>query len=164
MFYGGKLIDSDTVGNHRPSYFNGSNTRKIQNTEKIIELLDNKNENDEKLSVKEEKLLKEKSEQKGNSASSFLENLNLLYAKKNPTGNTDKNNNNNENNDKNDTKNGKKKTKIDFDESNITMKPFLFFDLVSSQDISGSSSGNNNASMSRMNIGKKRETFFCLYI
>ena len=132
MFYDNELKDGENVlvPTFRPSYLNGINTKNgfqykdaIKEYQSVLE-----SENKEKEGMKS-----------SSSAASFLSSLNTYQG----IPNTKMILNN---------KNSMEKKKIniaDDVESSMTLKPFLFFDLTTSQDVS-------NPSMSHSNIGDRK--------
>ena len=133
MFYDNELKDGENVliPNFRPSYLNGINTKKDFHYKDTIEeyqsLLESQNNETEAI-------------KSSSTAASFLSSLNTYQTS---TRNLHPKMISNDN-----INAGKNKKNCIYDnESFMTLKPFLFFDLTTSQDIS-------NASMSRSNIGK----------
>ena len=145
MFYENKLLNGPNITkpDFRPSYLNGENT-------KCNNFIDhNINENEKKnADIEEKKLSESKSveiqdplKNENSSASSFLATLQLMQKKRSPPTSVSVSSSSSS------VLNAVKEVDIE----KITMKPFLFFDLLTSQDSSGS---DRQASQSLSNIGK----------
>ena len=142
-FYNSNLKDGNCVliPNFRPSYLNGINTKNGFQYENSLK---------DPGSVNGSENIEKVENNASSTAASFLSSLNAL--EKNTKSTAPKLLFNNKSNidididiDINDSKNLKKN--IDDLESSMTLKPFLFFDLVTSLDVS-------NATMSHSNIGR----------
>ena len=156
MFYHGKLLNGNNVvkDEFRPAYLNGSNTEKLP-AERASDFLDDYSDigdNGEShvsattsfTTSATTSSSSSSSSSSGNAISSFQETLNRM---KNAA-------NNNIQKDIDDKKEREKEeeNKIEREKlsSNVTLKPFLFFDLLTSKD---SSSQNKEVSQSLSNIG-----------
>lgn len=166
MFYHGKLLNGNNVvkDEFRPAYLNGSNTEKLP-AERASNFLDDYSDNgdngESQVSATTSfttsatttfSASSSASSSSGNAISSFQETLNRM---KNAA-------NNKIQKDVNDKKEREKEeNKIEREKlcSNVTLKPFLFFDLLTSKD---SSSQNKEVSQSLSNIGMILLLFVCL--
>ena len=158
MFYHGKLLNGKNVikNEFRPAYLNGSNSEKLP-----IERLENfMVENGD---IKEIEISSSSSTftstssvasmNRGNQISSFQETLSRMKNAANNKIQKDINDKKGIENDKDKDEDTEKEKKL----SNVTLKPFLFFDLLTSKD---SSSQKKEVSQSHSNIGKN---YLCLY-
>ena len=151
MFYHGKLLNGKNVTKNefRPAYLNGSNTEKLPIERLEIDIDDNSDvkgleaSTSFSTSTSTSTSSSVSSMNTGNQISSFQETLNRM---KNAA-------NDKIQKDNNDKKEKEKDKDIEGDRkfSNVTLKPFLFFDLLTSKD---SSSQNREVSQSLSNIGK----------
>ena len=135
MFYHGKLLNGSNVikNEFRPAYLNGSNTEKLP-----VESLENSRDNVEGPRVSSFSTTSSSAlSSSGNPISSFQETLNRMK---------------NAANDKIQKDNEDKERETDEKKfSNVTLKPFMFFDLLTSKD---SSSQSREVSQSLSNIGE----------
>jgi hypothetical protein len=157
MFYHGKLLNGNNVvkDEFRPAYLNGSNTEKLP-AERASNFLDDYSDigdNGEShvsattsftTSANTTSSSSSASSSSGNAISSFQETLNRM---KNAANNKIQKDIDDKKEIEKEEENKTEREKLS---SNVTLKPFLFFDLLTSKD---SSSQNKEVSQSLSNIG-----------
>ena len=148
MFYENKLLNGPNIikTDFRPSYLNGENTKCNNFIDDDID----KNENNN-VDIEEKKMSESKSveiqdplKNENSSASSFLATLQLMQKKRAIPISTSSSSSSSS------VPKSVSNVVKEIDIEKITMKPFLFFDLLTSKDSSGS---DRQASQSLSNIG-----------
>jgi hypothetical protein len=163
MFYHGKLLNGNNVikDDFRPAYLNGSNTEKLpaERTSNFLDDYSDIGDNGESqvsatTSFTSSATATSSSSSSGNAISSFQETLNRMKNAANDKIQKDI--------DDKKEREKEEENKIEREKlsSNVTLKPFLFFDLLTSKD---SSSQNKEASQSLSNIGTIL-LFICLIL
>ena len=159
MFYHGKLLNGKNVikNEFRPPYLNGSNTEKlpIERLETFID--DNSDVKGLEISTSTSSSTSSTTSSSiasmntGNQISSFQDTLNRMKNAANNKIQKDVNDKKEKEKEKDKDKEKEKDIEREKKFSNVTLKPFLFFDLLTSKD---SSSQNREVSQSLSNIGK----------